>query len=166
MVGWHHRLNGQEFEQTPGDNEGLGSLVCCSSRCSRVRHDLVPEQQHSPEVLNQGQFCCQMTRGNIWRCFWLSQPAKGINYQRPQRLLGFPGGTSGKEPACQCKRRLGTPVPSLGPDDPREEGMATHSSTLAWRVPWAEEPDGLQTQGHKELGTTEVTWREHTQRGS
>ena len=30
MVGWHHRLNGQEFEQTLGDSEGQGSLVCCS----------------------------------------------------------------------------------------------------------------------------------------
>ena len=30
MVGWHHRLNGHEFEQTPGDREGQGSLVCCS----------------------------------------------------------------------------------------------------------------------------------------
>ena len=30
MIGWHHRLNGHEFEQTPGDREGQGSLVCCS----------------------------------------------------------------------------------------------------------------------------------------
>ena len=30
MVGWHHRLNGHEFEQTPGDSEGQGSLGCCS----------------------------------------------------------------------------------------------------------------------------------------
>ena len=30
MVGWHHRLNRHEFEQTPGDGEGQGSLVCCS----------------------------------------------------------------------------------------------------------------------------------------
>ena len=30
MVGWHHRLNGHEFEQTSGDGEGQGSLVCCS----------------------------------------------------------------------------------------------------------------------------------------
>ena len=30
MVGWYHRLNGDEFEQTPGDNEGQGSLGCCS----------------------------------------------------------------------------------------------------------------------------------------
>ena len=32
MVGWHHRLNGREFEQTQGDSEGQGSLACCSSR--------------------------------------------------------------------------------------------------------------------------------------
>ena len=31
MVGWHHRLNRHEFEQAPGDGEGQGSLVCCSS---------------------------------------------------------------------------------------------------------------------------------------
>ena len=30
MVGWHHQLDGLEFEQTPGDGEGQGSLVCCS----------------------------------------------------------------------------------------------------------------------------------------
>ena len=30
MVGWHHRLNGNEFQQTQGDREGQGSLVCCS----------------------------------------------------------------------------------------------------------------------------------------
>ena len=30
MVGWHHQLNGQELEQTPGDSKGQGSLVCCS----------------------------------------------------------------------------------------------------------------------------------------
>ena len=32
MVGWHHRLNGLEFEQAPGDGEGQGSLACCSSQ--------------------------------------------------------------------------------------------------------------------------------------
>ena len=30
MVGWHHQFNGHEFEQTPGDSEGQGSLMCCS----------------------------------------------------------------------------------------------------------------------------------------
>ena len=35
----------------------------------------------------------------------------------------------------------------LGWEDLLEEGMATHSSTLAWRIPWTEEPDGLQSMG-------------------
>ena len=38
-------------------------------------------------------------------------------------------------------------VGSLGQQDPLEEGMATHSSILAWRIPWTEEPDGLQFMG-------------------
>ena len=38
-------------------------------------------------------------------------------------------------------------VPSLGWQDPLEKGMATHSSILAWRIPWTEEPGGLQSIG-------------------
>ena len=44
MIGWHHGLNGHEFEQTPGDSEGQGSLVCCSPWGCRVKHDLATEQ--------------------------------------------------------------------------------------------------------------------------
>ena len=40
MVGWHHQLNGHEFEQTPGNSEGQGSLACSSPRGRRVRHNL------------------------------------------------------------------------------------------------------------------------------
>ena len=40
-----------------------------------------------------------------------------------------------------------TQVQSLGEEDPLEKGMATHSSILAWRIPWAEEPGGLQSMG-------------------
>ena len=43
MVGWHHRLNGHEFEQAPRDGEGQGSLECCSPWDFRVRYDLVTE---------------------------------------------------------------------------------------------------------------------------
>ena len=45
-------------------------------------------------------------------------------------------------------------VQSLGWEDPLEEGMATHSSLLAWRIPWTEEPGGLQSMGHKESDMT------------
>ena len=40
-----------------------------------------------------------------------------------------------------------TRVQSLGQEDPLEEEMATHSSTLAWRIPWMEEPGGRQSMG-------------------
>ena len=42
MVGWHHRLDGQEFEQTPGDSEGQGSVQQCTGS-QRLRHDLATE---------------------------------------------------------------------------------------------------------------------------
>ena len=50
-------------------------------------------------------------------------------------------------------------IQSLGPEDALEEGVATHSSILAWRIPWTEEPGGLQYVGSLELDTTEVTER-------
>ena len=43
-----------------------------------------------------------------------------------------------------------------------EEGMATHSSILCWRIPWTEEPGGLSPWGHKESDTTEVTAHMHS----
>ena len=46
-------------------------------------------------------------------------------------------------------------VRSLGWEDPLEEGMATHSSILAWRILWTEEPGSLQSMGSQELDTTE-----------
>ena len=49
-----------------------------------------------------------------------------------------------------------TCVGALGEKDPREEGMATHSSILAWRIPWTEEPGRLQSSGCKESNMTEV----------
>ena len=48
-----------------------------------------------------------------------------------------------------------TSVRTLGQEDPLEKGMATHSSILAWRIPWTEQPGGLQSVGRKESGMTE-----------
>ena len=45
-----------------------------------------------------------------------------------------------------------TRVQSLGPEDPLEKGMATQSSILAWRIPWTEEPGGLQSMGSQRVG--------------
>ena len=54
-------------------------------------------------------------------------------------------------------------VQSLGWEDPLEKGMATHSSILAWRIPWTEEPGGLQSMGLQRVGpdwVTELNWTE------
>ena len=45
-----------------------------------------------------------------------------------------------------------TQVRSLGQEDPLEKEMATHSSTLAWKIPWTEEPDRLQSMGSQRVG--------------
>ena len=57
--------------------------------------------------------------------------------------LGFPGGSDGKEFACNA----GDPSLILSREDPLEKGMAAHSSILAWRIPWTDEPGGLQSMG-------------------
>ena len=51
-------------------------------------------------------------------------------------------------------------VPSLGREGPLEKGMATHPSILAWRIPWTEEPGGLQSTGSQRVTTEQLT---HTQ---
>ena len=47
-----------------------------------------------------------------------------------------------------------TQVQSLGWEHPLEKGMATHSSILAWEIPWTKEPGGLQSMGSQELDMT------------
>ena len=50
-----------------------------------------------------------------------------------------------------------TLVQSLGQEDPLKKGITTHSSTLAWRIPWTEKPDGLSSWGCKQQDTTKHT---------
>ena len=52
-------------------------------------------------------------------------------------------------------------VQSLGKEDPLGEGMATHSSMLAWRIPWTEEPGSLQSMGLQRVDMTEATEHAH-----
>ena len=61
-------------------------------------------------------------------------------------FLGLPGATSGKEPPANAGdiRGVGS-IPSG--EDPLEKGTATHTSILAWRIPWTEKPGGLQSMG-------------------
>ena len=81
-----------------------------------------------------------------WRRKWQPTPVFLPGESQGQRsLAAVPGGASGKEPACQCRKYNETQVQFLGWEDPLEEGMATHFSIPAWRIPRTEEPGMLQS---------------------
>ena len=63
-------------------------------------------------------------------------------------MNGFPGGSDGKASTCNA-RDLGS-IP--GWEDSLEKEMATHSSILAWKIPWTEEPGRLQSMGSQRVG--------------
>ena len=63
----------------------------------------------------------------------------------PPLLPGFPGGTGGKEFACQSRRHKKCGLDPWVRKIPLEEEMITHSKILAWRIPWTEESGGLQS---------------------
>ena len=67
-------------------------------------------------------------------------------------MYGFPGASDGKEIVCNA----GDPgfIPGSG-EDPLEKGMVTHSSILAWELPWTKEPGKLQSMGLQKLDMTE-----------
>ena len=67
-------------------------------------------------------------------------------------LLGFPRGTGHKKYACRCRGRERQWAGSLGQEDPLEKETATHSSILAWEIPWTEVPGGLQSMGLQRIG--------------
>ena len=67
--------------------------------------------------------------------------------------LGFPVGLAGKKSACSA----GDPSLILGWGDPLKKEMATHSSIFAWRIPWTEESDRLQSMGSQRIRHDLVT---------
>ena len=78
---------------------------------------------------------------------------KGQNYREIKQISGC------KDPGSLMAQRVKSPpamqetqVPSLGWEDPLEKEIATHSSILAWRIPWREEPGRLQSMGWQRLG--------------
>ena len=83
-------------------------------------------------------------------------PIQGWNPHLLGPLHCRPGGSDGKESACN----------SGDPDsiDPPEKGLATYSSILAWKIPWTEEPGGLQSMGSQRVGHDWVSTHTHTLR--
>ena len=82
-----------------------------------------------------------------------------VNTTSITHYLNYYGGSDGKESACSARDH----VRSLGREDPPEKEMATHSNSLAWRIPGTEEPSRLQSMGsqrirHEQLKQQELGW--------
>ena len=136
---WLH-LRAQAQGSTSKRKEKTGKGGCkavgCRAGCS-VQMSLEGARQPSQQVL-QGYLACacgisspeRFTAGPLLTLafFWLRFMP-----------LGFPGGASGKGPTC------------LHGEDPLEEATTTHSSVLAWRIPWIEEPGGLWSTGSQRV---------------
>ena len=104
-----------------------------SMGCKRVRHDLATQQQSILHLV------IEVSRNPFYqlKCCLIS-----VNFFLKMNSA-FSGDSNGKESAWMQE----TQVQSLGQEDPLEKEMATHSSTLAWRIPWTEEPGGLLSMG-------------------
>ena len=66
-------------------------------------------------------------------------------------ITGFPGGAKGERIHLPMQEREEMQVQFLGWEDPLEEGIATHSSILAWKNPWTEEPCGYSPWGSQKV---------------
>ena len=73
---------------------------------------------------------------------------KQFRVYTPMNWLNFPGGSDGKASVYN----VGDNIRSLGQEDPLEKEMAIHSSIIAWKTPWTEEPGRLQSMGSKRVG--------------
>jgi len=90
------------------------------------------------------------TRLSLSRHLWVDLGLNWIN------TGGFPGGSDGKASACNAGDPGSSPgsekSPGEGNDNPLQKEMTTHSSTLAWKIPWTEEPCRLQSMGSQRVG--------------
>ena len=99
---------------------------------------------------SQSSYLSSVRRRRWWPCQlsqWVETDQIAPGIQKP----GFPGGLMAKNPPAMQELQE-TGIWALGQEDPLEEGMATHSSILAWRIPWTVEPVGLQSIGSQGTG--------------
>ena len=103
-----------------------------------------------------------MDRGSWWASVHgVTRVGHNLATKPPPQLKyrGFPGGSVVKNLLAMQEMQERC-VWTLDQEDPLEEGLATHSSILAWRIPWTEEPGGLQSTGLQRVGHNWAT--DHT----
>ena len=137
---WRRLCGGKKKKKDIGNTswkKGLGSPPNSSksthenSRTSGFKPHSIVGKKSSPQHLPE--------RG----CF--------VNLSKSLRCLGFPGGASGKKTHLPMQKMQETWVWFLGREDPLQEGTATHSNIVDWRIPWTEEPDRLRSIGSQRV---------------
>ena len=149
MVEWQDWLDGHEFEQALRVGEGQGSLVCCSP-WGRKESD-------TTEWLNWTASCRTgnaEAKSQRLRSFTTQFMLKNLTSWSWSTITGRTSLVA--QTVKHLPTMWETRVWSLGQEDPLEKEMATHSSMLAWKIPWIEEHDRLYSPwGCKESDTTE-----------
>ena len=133
MVGWHHWLNRHEFEQAPGVGNGQGSLACCSPwGCKELdtTEQLNWTRDWTMATMTELILILKDWIKNNWSCI----ESRTIQFCSTHRMLS------------DCLFLRISEILLLNME------MATHSSILAWRIPWMEEPGGLQSTGSQRVG--------------
>ena len=124
------------------DTEGQWSFLCSSVNTLMCCYGYVPWFHRVQKLCVSSQTVPHLP------CVFISLILIWMLYNKTN-YKGFPGGSDGKSVCLQCGR---PGVPSLGREDPLEKEMAPHSSSLAWKIPWTEEPGGLQSMGSQRVG--------------
>ena len=100
-----------------------------------------------------------LSRQEDWSGVPLQLNSTGIYFNKvylckKSQILQMPAKENNEVAQMSAPTMRETQVQSLGWEDPLEKEMATHSSTLAWKIPWTEERGRLQSMGHNELDMT------------
>ena len=113
----------------------------------------------SPSIL-QGIFLTQDSNQGLLQCRWMDASSIPGSGRSLGEGTGYPSQYSWVSLVAQMVKNLSAILPAiwetwvqfLGWEDPLEEGMVTHSSILAWKIPWRQEPGGLQSMGLQRVG--------------
>ena len=143
--------------------------MCCSPWGGRVGHNLVTEQQQqqlkisSPPSLNlpsgsdsKDSACNAEDLGSIqvWKYFKGTGNKEQFFLKKKKKKLNFPWTFLVAQGVKNLPAMQKTWVQSLGPEDPLEKGMATHSNILDWKILWTEKLTGYSQWDRKELDTS------------
>ena len=108
----------------------------------------LPANARDTGLIQDDPTCCRTTK-SVHHCWTYAPEPRNRNcWGLVPQLLGSPSGSARKESACNA----GEQAWSLGLEDPLEKEIATHSSILAWEIPWTEEPGGPQSVGSQRVG--------------